>query len=266
LGAIEGTDVWARFLADRNNADRTRLIEAGRPIVEEVLRRFRNVRACDRDDLRGAGYLGLIRAVDEWNPERMPWDRFVRLRVKYAMVDHIRELSWVPKAVRSAAERLEAEEEALAVALGRLPTHAELAGRLGLSEDEVTALVSDVRGTDGRVISLDWRAESEAPWSESLCDRQAETPEGAALRREDIDRLELILQRLPATARDVLYWRFLGFPKVSQKEIARRLGVHESRISQIIAAAIEQARAIREQPTVLFPEVYTAGRRMTVRE
>jgi plasmid maintenance system antidote protein VapI len=65
----------------------------------------------------------------------------------------------------------------------------------------------------------------------------------------------------------VLYWRFLGWPRVSQKEIAKRLGVHESRISQIIKFAVAKAQRAARAARLLFPEVYMPrGRRMTVRE
>jgi RNA polymerase sigma factor for flagellar operon FliA len=265
LGTGE-SPLWERWIEVQDESARHGLIEQNMPLVETVLRGIKNVRPTDREDLRGAGYVGLIRAVDEWNPLRMEWERFARFRIRAAMVDHIREMSWAKKGVLAQAARLDGAEEALAAELGRQPTPAELADRLDLSEEEALDLLSAVRGTDARLVSLDYREGSEAPWWEAVADKTAEDPGRVAARREEIDRLELILQRLDANERAVLYWRFLGWPRVSQKEIARRLGVHESRISQIIKFAVEKARALREQPGCLFPEIYAEGPRMTVRE
>jgi RNA polymerase sigma factor for flagellar operon FliA len=257
---------WASFLATRNDRDREWLIEFYTPMVETVRRGFRNVRAQDRDDLDGAGYLGLIRSVDQWNPEKMPWLEFARFRIRAAMVDHIREASWVPKSVRSVAKRIEAREEKLASKLGRMPTPVELAQDMGVPVEEVEATLTAIRGTDWAVASLDHTPDGEGSWLEALSDPSAETPEATTVRREDLDALELILQRLPKRLRDILMWRYLEHPRRSQKAIAQELGVHESRISQLLDNAFERARRLHLQPWVLFGEVYEADGRMTCRD
>lgn len=244
------------------------MIEGNKYLVEEVLRRMgRGVRAADREDLRGAGYLGLVQAVDQWDPTRMPWERFAKLRIKYAMVDQIRAMSWVPKGLRAQAERIDTVGETLTAELGRTPTTEELAARLEMHPEELETTLASIHATDWNVVSLDWRQETETPWSESVADQSpmGENPAHRAERLEDLDRLELILARLTGRERFVIRWRFFAHPRKTQADIARDLGVHESRVSQIVDAAIERARSLVPQTGVLFPEVYTADPRMTVR-
>lgn len=243
------------------------MIEGNKYLVDQVVRQFKNVRSADREDLRGAGYFGLIAAVDKWDPMRMPWERFARLKIKYAMVDQIREMSWVPKGLRAEAERIDFEEETLASELGRQPTTEELAARLEKHPDELVTLLVSIRATDWNVASIDWRRDTEIPWLETVVDKSSvgEDPAHLAERLEEIDRLELILQRLTGRERFVIKWRFFAYPRKTQAEIAKLLGVHESRVSQIVDAAIERARLLVGQPWVLFPEVYSNDTRITRR-
>lgn len=257
--------LWQRHRAGDAKA-RESLIERYLPLVETIARVFRNVRAEDRQDLKGAGFYGLVKAVDDWDGERMAWLDFARIKVRYAMVDQIRLNSWIPKSIQQRARRIEDSEERLRAALGREPTTVELAASLGLSEEECAEQVASFRQTDWAVASLEGKVEIEASWYESLPDPAAPDPEDKSLWAAQVDALELVLQRLPALDRQVLRWKFFTHPPVSQKEMARRLKVHESRVSQLLEAAIVKARKIAEQPFVMFPEVYEDAERFTSRD
>jgi RNA polymerase sigma factor (sigma-70 family) len=237
-------DHWAGFLADRNDADRKWLIENYMPLVEGVMRSFRNVRRQDRDDLIGAGYIGLVESIDKWNPALMPWLEFARFRIRAAMVDHIRKAGRVPKSVRSAARKLEqAEEELTGQFGGRPPTDEELTAHLGLENvDELAAERSKLLGTEWSVNSLDLLPEEgSGTWGEAIPDPAASV-EAAVAERERDAVLASILDRLPARHKDVMVRRFLKGQ--SQKAIAAHYCIHESRVSQIIDVALEMARRL----------------------
>lgn len=257
---------WERFHRHRDERTREELILFYLPLVGEVMRSFRNVRPQDRPDLEQAGTVGLIESVDKWDRAKMAWLPFAKFRIRAAMIDHIRAVSWVPKSVRSEARVLEGAEERIAARVGRMPTTDELAEELGCSVEDVEEMLTTVRGTDWSVASLDHTPDGEGDWLEVLADPDGETPEATAVRREDLDALELVIQRLPGRQRDILKWRFFQYPVKSQKEIAEELGVHESRISQLLDAAFLQARKLAQQPDVLFPEVYSEGGRITCRD
>jgi RNA polymerase sigma factor for flagellar operon FliA len=238
-------DLWEQFWKNRNERARERLIEANMNLVEQVLRSFKGVRPADREDLRSSGYIGLIKAVDSWDPTRMPWDRFCRLKIKYAMVDQIREMSWVPKGLRAEAERIEEAEDALAAELSRMPTTEELAERLESNPDELETTLTSIRATDWNVASLDWRQETETPWSESVADDNALLPEREAILVERSAMLRGLVGRLPTKEARVI--RGLYFEGRRAVDIAEEMGVHPSRISQHESSALAKLKALAHQ-------------------
>jgi RNA polymerase sigma factor for flagellar operon FliA len=270
LGAVRETAAvvqraWQSFWEGRGDRDRNWLVEFYLPDVRRVSRSFPNVRAHDREDLVSVGHIALIKAVGDYNPEGMEWSRFLSCKLRYAMIDYIRKVSWVPKGIREVADRVEKAEEAVYNAKGREGTPEEVADVLGVTADQYDDMARSFRSTDWTVSSLDHCSETESPWVESIIDPAAEDPGRAAIRREEIDRLEFILQRLPGRDRQVIQWAHFEFPRVEQRDIAVRLGVHESRVSQILKMALEKARKLRDQPCLFAGEVY-ADNRMTKRD
>lgn len=264
--SIEEQRLWTCFHTKREAPVRETLIEMYMPLVDKILRSFRNVRSEDRNDLRGAGYFGLVKAVDDWNPAKMVWLDFVKLKIRYAAVDQIREVSWVPKGVRQKARRVEECEEELSHKLGREPTVAEVAASLGITEEECDEQIAAFRSTEWAVTSLEGRGDMESTWHDTLEDPGAPDPETCSLWAEQVEDLELVLQRLPEQDRQLLRWKYFHYPRMPQKEMARRLGVHESRVSQLLDGAILKARKIAEHPFTLFPELYANDERFTQRD
>jgi RNA polymerase sigma factor for flagellar operon FliA len=242
--SAEEDAMWRRFHATRDDRSRTWLIEHYAPLVDTAVRGFRNVRPQDREDLRGAGYLGLVRSVDQWEPERKPWLLFARFRIRAAMVDHIRESSWVGKSIRQEVRRLERAEEALTAELhGRRPTDEELAVHLGMAVDDLAGIRSRIQGTEWALASLDYMAEGQdASWEEALADPMAVIPEEETVRQERAEVLASVLDRMPARLRDVLVSVYLEGEKM--QDVARRYGVHPSRVSQLEIEALAMARAL----------------------
>lgn len=257
---------WDSFHQARNDRDREWLIHHYTPMVEAAVRVFRNVRAQDIPDLRGAGFVGLIQSVDAWDPSRMPWLEFCRFKIRAACIDHIRSCSWVPKSVRALARKVEGAEERLAAELGRPPTTEELAREFKAPVEQMQETLTTIRGTDWMVSSIDHTIDGEGSWLEALSDPAAESPEETAVRREDLDALELILQRLPERLRRILRWRYFQYPRMSQKQIAAELKIHESRVSQLLDKSYDLARKLALQPGVLFPEIFLEEERLTCRD
>lgn len=239
--------MWARFHATGDERARAWLIEFHTPLVEAALRTFRGVRKQDVPDLRGAGFVGLIESVDGWDPTRMEWLRFAKFRIRAAMVDGIRGVSWVPKSIRSVARKVELWEDRLAAKLGRMPTTGELAQAMGRTVEETEKLLGTIRGTDWAVASLDMAPEEGGgTWAEAVPDPRASVEEEADLR-ERVRALASVIERLPPRQADMLVSRYLRGE--SQKSIAKRHGVHESRVSQCLNQALSLARRLAyEQP------------------
>lgn len=237
-------EAWERFHATGDDQARTFLIEYYTPLVEDIMRSFRRVRRQDQGDLRGSGYLGLVRSVDQWDADRMPWLQFARFRIKAEMINHIRKSNWISKSLRTEARKIEQAEEALTAELhGRPPTDTELAGRLGLTDaDELAELRSKLQAVEWSVASLDLAPEGGGgTWAEVVPDPTSDV-EAEAERRAMAAALRSVLDRLPPRHRDVLESRYLRNEKM--QDVAARYGLHPSRISQLEVAALEMARKL----------------------
>jgi RNA polymerase sigma factor (sigma-70 family) len=116
--------------------------------------------------------------------------------------------------------------------------------------DDLAALRSRIASTLWAVASLDASGPEDGSWWEAVSDPDALTPEEETARRERLTTLQGILARLPSRLRQVIEWRF--FAGWTQKRIAEELGVHESRVSQLLDSAYAQARELaHERPLIL---------------
>lgn len=246
---MDETEMWQRWHDQRDEQARAWLIEFYKPLVDQAVRSFRNVRRSDVEDLRGWGYLGLCEAVSTWDPARTPWLGFARFRIRAKMVDGIRDMSWVPKSVRTRAREIERAEDDLSGKLGRQPTTAELAEAFGCGVEEMEESIASIRATDWNVASLDNTEDGCGPWLDAIADPTSDT-EQAFARRERARMLRSILDRLPSRLRWVLEQRY--FDGRTQKAVAAELGVHESRVSQLLEEAFARARQLaHERPLTL---------------
>ena len=92
----------------------------------------------DEADLISYGLIGLIGAIERFEPERgIKFETFAMTRIRGAIIDELRSLDWVPRSVRSRAREIEAAQSKLEHELQRAPTEAELADKLGIDEEEL---------------------------------------------------------------------------------------------------------------------------------
>ena len=106
------------------------------------------------NDLINDGILGLIDAIEKYDDARgVKFETYAITRINGAILDALRSLDWVPRAVRQRARELERAYQELEVDLGRAPSETEVAARMGLSKKELDQLIQRVRGT--AVLSLE---------------------------------------------------------------------------------------------------------------
>lgn len=200
-------------------------------------------RHVDREDLARAGALGLVEAARRYDDDRgVPFERFAAQRIRGAILDAVRAADWAPRSVRTLARRLEAAEQRLASQLGRVPNPAEMADELGLSRAEldrlqdrmfrsvVLALEHEVTGDTDEDLTL----------VDVLTDPNSVEPLEELETRELLGYLRDAVELLPERQRLVVVGYFLE-GRTSQ-ELARFLGVTESRISQLRSEALEMLR------------------------
>jgi RNA polymerase sigma factor for flagellar operon FliA len=214
------------------------------PLVEQIVAQVavNFPRHVDRGELVRAGVLGLVEAAHRYDDARgVPFDRFAALRIRGAILDAVRAADWAPRSVRALARRVDATEQELANRLSRMPSPEELADATGTSVD-------DLRGLRDRVfrsvvLTLDYRAGADDPdmtLGDMLSDRTAPEPDEELETRELLSYLRDAVGLLPERHRIVVVGYFLEGR--SSDELARLLGVTESRVSQLRSEALVMLR------------------------
>src|SRR5262252_5311355 len=131
--------------------ERQRLLTENLPEVRYIARRIhdRLPSHVPFDDLVHAGILGLIDAVDKFDPAKnVQLKSYARFRIRGAILDSLRQLDWSPRHLRRQARRIEEANRELSCELGRNPTEQEIAAKIGMTLDEFQRQLGELRGLD----------------------------------------------------------------------------------------------------------------------
>jgi len=195
------------------------------------------------NDLISEGILGLIDAIEKYDDDRgVKFETYAITRINGAILDALRALDWVPRAVRQRARELERVYQHLEAALGRAATEDEVAGQMGMTAKELQTLLIKIKGTT--VLSLEEFLPNEKgyeiPLVDTLKDQQSDVT--SLVESEEIKgNLVRAVDSLPPQERTVISLYY--FEGLTLKEIKSVLEVSESRVSQIHAQAVIHLRA-----------------------
>lgn len=233
-----GEGLLERFRRTRDVRARDQLVERYRGVVENMARSLslRLPRSVDVGDLEHAGMWGLLQALDAYEPDRNThFLAFMRLRVRGAMLDELRNMDHLPRLFRRRLRDLDRARSTLRQDLGREPSQGELAERLGITEPELQQNYADLR-----VGRLDAAGERGGRFDDEvgvLADEGCESPLDALDRQ---DMVELIRGSLQPIEWKVLQLHYIE--GMSGKEVARRLRLSASRICQIHGRVLERLK------------------------
>ncbi|HUK63053.1 MAG TPA: FliA/WhiG family RNA polymerase sigma factor [Dongiaceae bacterium] len=235
---------WGRF-HDGDPQARRELLHMHLGLVHHAAREIlqRAPRGIELGDLVSAGTVGLVQALEGFEPERgFAFSTFAMPRIRGAILDEIRSHDWVPRSVRERGERLATTAARLEQRLGRTPDAAEMSAALGVDADTLSRWRRD---TDSRVmVTLDAPAghSGEEPWllGDAIADEHAPEP-GAAL--DEARTLAALHDGIAGLSeRDRLVLTLSFYEDLSLREIGEVLHITESRVSQIRTRALQRLR------------------------
>lgn len=231
----------ARFVAAYTEHDRENLITSHLPKVKYIADRMaaKLPPSVERDDLYGAGIIGLIDAVERFDATRgIAFTTFAEMRVRGAILDNLRSLDWASRGTRRKAREVQEAYSQLEQEKGDTATEEEVAEKMGIPIAELRETLQDLRGLN--ITDLDEREEETGlTMLETICDPNASPLE----QYEDSDRRKRLaeaIEKLPERERQVVALYYVE--ELNMKEIGAVLEITESRVSQLKSQAVVRLR------------------------
>jgi RNA polymerase sigma-B factor len=251
-------DVTDRFIAFKNDPTRQRrneLVEIHIGLARRIADRLARTR--DDPDVQQVAMLGLVKAVDRFDPDRgIPFPAFAGRTIEGEIKRYFRDRTWSVKVPRSAKElhlAVRRGVDELQQQLHRSPTVPEIAAHLDLETDEVlTGLEAGASYTASSLEGSSVGAEPAPEYQGFLAVEDVGFGD-----QENRDLVRKLLSRLPERERTIVALRF--FDELSQSEIGERLGISQMHVSRLLRASFNQMRAwVAEADALADGDVPTA--------
>lgn len=233
--------LWNHFFATKEDSSREALLVHYSPLVRQVIGRMkiRFIQSLDRDDLESMGSVGLIKALDRFNPAAgVKFETYAYRWIQGHVIDYVRSLDSLSRTSRERLSQFKESYRRLRDTLGHDPAEAEILQELSLSRDQLATLYEDMgycetlslqgrRGEDGDV---------EDGWEDILEDHAEKSPLASLEKKELLESLKRVLSELPENDRVII--SLYHYEGLTLKEIGELLGLSESRVCQMHSKAI----------------------------
>jgi RNA polymerase sigma factor for flagellar operon FliA len=240
--------LWQEYKAGGSKIAKDKLLVEYAHLVKFMANRLAvNLpQSVDRNDLISSGVLGLIKAVETFEPERgFKFETFAGHKIRGAILDELRALDWVPRSVRQKSRDLHRVFAKLENNLGRIPYDDEICDELKITLAEYEDLLSEVTPTT--IISLEEAMPERGSDSkefriiDAIEDPGSDNPLKALGFAEVKNILKETIANLPEKEKLVI--ALYHYEELTLKEIGVVLDITESRVSQIHSKAILKLRA-----------------------
>jgi len=241
------TRLWAEYKKRGDRQIRDQLIVLYSPLVKYVAARVAVglPQHVDGSDLVSYGIIGLIDAIDRFDPVRkVKFETYAIPRIKGAIIDELRAIDWVPRSVRSKARAVEQAYAALEASLLRTPSDTEVAAELGISEKELQEILRQISFVGVAALDEVLSVGGDRGDRATLGDTVPDATDGPSAMFEDKESKEILteaIKHLGDRERTVLSLYY--YEGLTLAEIGDILGVTESRVCQIHTKAVLQLRA-----------------------
>ena len=228
-------ELWQVYATEKSVTVRNRIAEYYLPLVRLVAGRIAISlpQHVDREDLLSSGFFGLLDAIERYELDRgNKFETYAGVRVRGAMLDHLRAKDWIPVSVRQNIKKYEKAVARLEGELGRTASDEELAEELDLTIEGLHHLEGQVSAAT--IIPLEEYLRTDSP--ASLEDGPVEHAEWTEVK----ETLAAAIEKLPEKERTVIALYY--YDEMTLKEIAAILHLSEARISQLHTKAIFRLR------------------------
>jgi RNA polymerase sigma factor FliA len=239
-------DLLNQFLATRSPASREELVLTHVSLIHYVLGRLgvSSEIGMDYEDLVHQGLLGLIDAIDRYNPEfGTQFSTYATVRIRGKVLDYLRSMDWLSRTARHRSKSIQKAIQELTFRTNLPPNEQEISNYLGLDLDKVHQGLLD---SNKVIVSLDALVnlddENENSLYDTLADDSQVDPADITAENDLKSRMVASLKKL--SERDQLVLSLYYFEELTLKEIGKVLEVSESRACQIHAQAILNLQAL----------------------
>jgi RNA polymerase sigma factor for flagellar operon FliA len=247
--ADETQQLWLDYRRTGDQKLRDRLILTYAPLVKYVAGRLGSGLPAhvDEGDLVSYGLLGLIGAIERYDPARdVKFETYAMARIKGQIIDELRSMDWVPRSVRARARQIERAIGELEARLGRAPTDEEISKKLGITEEELEESLGEIARSSIAALDELWTVSGsgggdQVALIDTIEDESAPDPQGTLSVTEQKEALADAIARLPE--REKLVVTLYYYEELTLREIGEVLGVTESRVSQLHTKAILRLKA-----------------------
>jgi RNA polymerase sigma factor FliA len=251
VAEVEDTQsLWRQYRAQPGNkALRDRLILTYAPLVKYVAGRLGSGLPAhvDDDDLISYGLLGLIGAIERYDPDRdVKFETYAIARIKGSIIDELRAMDWVPRSVRARARDIERAIAELERKLHRAPTDEEIADKVGITTADLEDSLTDISRSSIAALDELWTVNTggggdQIALIDTIEDADAPDPQGSLSETEMKEAIGEAIARLPE--REKLVVTLYYYEELTLREIGEVLGVTESRVSQLHTKAVLRLKA-----------------------
>ncbi len=218
------------------------------PLIRYIVNRIavRLPSHIDLDDLHNTGVIGLMDAIEKYDPEKnCKFKTYAEFRIKGAILDQLRSLDWVPRSVRQKSRKLERAYGEVEQRLGRTASEDEVADSLGIQIDKFHELLNQVRGISlvnlEEIRGTNPDGDRTGTFSDIVEDIHSENPFASLKTSESKQVIADTISTLPEKERLVISLYY--YEDLNMKEIGAILGITESRVCQIHTKSVLRLRA-----------------------
>ena len=233
--------------ADKSQQSREQLVLKYAPLLKRIVSRMasRFPPEVDPEEVYQAGMIGLLDAVDKFDPSRdIQFQTYAEYRIKGSILDELRALDWVPRGVRAAATEWERAWNEQCSALGREPSDSEMAAKLEMPLNQYHEFAANASPLSLVTIDqLGGSGDEEDGQSllDILRDPDGSDPFSELSMHQLKNRLQEAIEELPEREQTILSLYYIE--ELNMKEVAAVLGVGEARVSQLHTKIILKLRA-----------------------